>query len=555
MNAPPSPADVRRPLDRLTGVESELAIRYCPAKPGGPRVPNRMIFARLLARLGRDGPLGMPGGAMAKWGRFLPTGGAVWFEVIKNAPDAGLVEGATPECRGSRAALAASREQDRRLGEAIRAAFPPGSCGGSATLLKVDRDALERSFGGQENYEIVLPAERLEAWRHWSRAFAGAATLFWFVALAGFLTAAAVLALVWVVVWPFVRPWQTPAQRRRAARRPPGGPNETVSLGAPTWAERIVVPVLQAALLPLAAVGLPAVRRGPLADAPRLMPFLASRALLAGAGAVDRRGRFRVAAKATALRFVVGISDLPGCRGAFSAGPQFKRAMGQFMDPSLRAKLGERRQRITVNVGDSNRCEAAEYLKLGTTCLMLDLLEARPDWRPPTPRRPIAALHRFAADSTLTATVRLVGGGRATALQIQRTCLNAVRDHLQSVAAAEPAGVPEAAWDLVLRWGDALDGLEALADEPDRLFGVLDWVTKRRLLQEAGVTGDAARKLDLRYHELAPDSPFDRLEQAGLIERVLTDAERDAARRPPPDTPAAARGEAVRLGTLPPSWD
>ncbi|MFH5803857.1 proteasome accessory factor PafA2 family protein [Alienimonas sp. DA493] len=536
-------------------MESELAIRYRPARPGGPRVPNRTIFARLLDRLGRDGALGRPGGAMTKWGRYLPTGGAVWFEVLKNAPDAGLVEGATPECRGPRVALAASREQDRRLGEAIRAAFPPGSCGGTATLLKVDRDAFERSFGGQENYEVCLPAKRLTAWRRWSRAFAAAAGLFWLLALAGGLLIALLTAPVWLLAAPLAKLWQTPAQRRRAARRPPGGPNEAVALGFPDWAERILIPVTQAALLPLVAVGLPAVRRGPLADADRLMPFLGSRVILTGAGAVDRRGRFRVAAKATALRFVVGISDLPGCRGVFSAGPQFKRAMGAPVDASQWTKLGDSRQRITVNLGDSNRCEAAEYLKLGTTSLMLDLLEARPDWRPPTPRRPIAALHRFAADTTLTASVRLVGGGRATALQIQRACLNAVRDHLQSVAAADPAAVPEAAWDLVLRWGDALDGLETLADEPDRLFGVLDWVTKRRLLQEAGVRGDAARKLDLRYHELAPDSPFDRLERAGLIERTLTDAEREAARRPPPDTPAAARGEAVRLGTPPPSWD
>src|SRR5262249_46087594 len=92
------------------------------------------------------------------YGWFLANGGAVRFEripLLGLLPASGLVEGATPECRGPRQLLLYQRAQDVLLS---RAAAASGGSDGVVSLLKNNRDARGSCYGSHENYEATVAA-------------------------------------------------------------------------------------------------------------------------------------------------------------------------------------------------------------------------------------------------------------------------------------------------------------------------------------------------------------------------------------------------------------
>ncbi|MDO8563579.1 MAG: proteasome accessory factor PafA2 family protein [Nanoarchaeota archaeon] len=98
-----------------------------------------------------------------------------------------------------------------------------------------------------------------------------------------------------------------------------------------------------------------------------------------------------------------------------------------------------------------------------------------------------------------------------------------------------------------------ISSLQRFGQEPDILYGVLDWVTKRYLLKEKmkyeGLppNNDEVQSVNLEYHCLNSGSLFQDLRSMGGIEIVPTEAEiRNAVMNPPTNTRAYARGEMVR---------
>ncbi len=64
-------------------------------------------------------------------------------------PAEGLIEGATPECRGPLQVVRYQRAQDQLLSQCARLA----EVDGEFSLVKNDRDAAGNVYGAQENYE------------------------------------------------------------------------------------------------------------------------------------------------------------------------------------------------------------------------------------------------------------------------------------------------------------------------------------------------------------------------------------------------------------------
>ena len=93
------------------------------------------------------------------------------------------------------------------------------------------------------------------------------------------------------------------------------------------------------------------------------------------------------------------------------------------------------------------------------------------------------------------------------------------------------------------RWEQTLSALEV---EPSRLEGQLDWVTKLALLEayrdrdNLEWNDPKLALLDLQYHDVRPNrSLYERLVNAGTIERILTEDEILAAISNPPKTTRA----------------
>ncbi len=539
------------PLGRLLGLETEYAIRFSPAAGrSSPRPGNDVVFQALRTAIGRLVATRPGSSALGRDQVFTQNGGAFYYEFLPHSMDGGLIEGATPECRGPGQLLLYQKAQEALLASALplaRRELEERGFAGELGLVKNSRDAEGHVYGAQENYEVeVARGAALLLYR------AGLALLLPVLAVTVLLTYALVVLLLVLAVAGMVVALFVPTWRRRLLGLAEGDERRLENaLGRfhlwlvviCTWP--LVTPL--AALLELFAFR--RIRR-------RLSAFLVSRPLVAGCGSVGEGRRFGLSEKGPAICRVTRWSILPQHRPIFDSGNLMKMLCAPF-NFQLRpvGRLFRRRQRLQLGLADSNRAQTAEYLKVGTAALVLDMIEDGFLDDAPRPADPVAALHAVVADPTLRARIELRGGGAMTALEIQRFYLERARRYLRSA----PATSLEAE-EVVRRWDEVLSALEAGA--MDRLVGVLDWVTKRFVLEGAGGDASAAvlKTLDLRYHELG-DGYFARLEGAGEAEILIDEsAVERAVREPPADTPAFLRGRLIRReigGALPVtvSWD
>jgi proteasome accessory factor A len=523
-------------FQRLIGLETEYAL-HIPGRsnlgPGG----RYGLYQRLVESLKRLIPA--VEARHMKEGVFHAGGGAVWFETERPADGGGLIEGATAECRGLRQLLAQQRAQDSLLAEAAKRAFGKEKI----RLLKNDRDARGNIYGSQENYSAVFATSwRLRLWR------------------AALVTMLPLVLLTWAALWALtlgIVVYMLVAQIlylacERFFRQPDalarllfGCTLEDLGRSAPTgprWLEATLSVITRIITAPLAATLYAALWWTAFVPVRRqMLPFLLSRAVTSGTGMLDDCGRFHIADKAPAMNCLTGIGGLLADRPIFTFGHLFKTVYSESWLPSDFFSLFSSRQRLQIALGDSNMAQFAEYLRVGTTLLVLDCIEAGA--MPPTPRvrRPLKSLRTICADPTLRATVPLAGGGRCTALQLQRFYLEACRRFLDS-----QDHPPTEARQLLEHWEETLDALE---DDPQSLVGSLDWVTKQWVLEKTGrgAGWPTRKKIDLKYHELSPDGYFERLRASGVAQDLLSVEEVALARRNPPlGTPAAVRGRYIR---------
>ncbi len=200
-------------------------------------------------------------------------------------------------------------------------------------------------------------------------------------------------------------------------------------------------------------------------------------------------------------------------------------------------------RRLHVIIGDANLSEVATLLKIGTTALVLCLIEDEvAPARDLTLADPVRALHQVSVDLSLSRPLELSDGSTATALNIQWELFAAARryakDNGLDVLGSEAVGT------LVLdRWEAVLNALES---DPSTLSRQLDWVAKHEIMQAyqdrhgCSWSDDRLAALDLQYHDLRPErSLYARL---GMERLIGDDAVRDAVTRPPRSTRAWFRG-------------
>ncbi len=279
-------------------------------------------------------------------------------------------------------------------------------------------------------------------------------------------------------------------------------------------------------------------RRTPFLDIIRgLVPFFVTRQVFAGAGRVGigHDGRvqgFQLSQRADFFEVEVGLETT------------LKRPIINTRDEP-HANPDEYR-RLHVIIGDANLAEWSTYLKVGTTSLVLAMIEARALTSDLTIEDPVAELQAVSHDATLTHRVRLRDGRRLTALEVQQDFLAQARAHVARTGDQDPQ-----THDVLAKWGEVLDDL---AVDPMRCADRLDWPAKLRLLQgyrkrDGLEWGDARLALvDLQYSDIRPDKGlYQRLVARGSMQRLVTEDEVTAAMTTPPaDTRAYFRGECLR---------
>ncbi|MEA2505732.1 MAG: Pup amidohydrolase [Actinomycetota bacterium] len=267
-----------------------------------------------------------------------------------------------------------------------------------------------------------------------------------------------------------------------------------------------------------------------------LIPFFVSRQIFTGAGKVGaensaERTDYQISQRADFFEVEVGLETT------------FKRPIINTRDEPHADP--ERYRRLHVIVGDANMAELPIFLKIGTTSLLLAMIEDDFIADDMTLADPTGAMRSVSHDPACRTSFETAEGASITAIELQWEYLKLAKKYVSENESSEVS-------DRVLdEWERVLEGLER---DPMSLSADLDWVAKLSLLEayreRDGLPWDhpKLRLIDLQYHEVRRErSLYWKLIDSGKITRLVTDLEIEhAVHNPPEDTRAYFRGECLR---------
>jgi proteasome accessory factor A len=272
---------------------------------------------------------------------------------------------------------------------------------------------------------------------------------------------------------------------------------------------------------------------GRLADI--LIPFLVTRQIICGAGKVLQTPRGAVYCVSQRAEHI--------WEGVSSATTRSRPIINTRDEPHADA---ERYRRLHVIVGDSNMSETTMLLKVGSTDLVLRMVEAGIVLRDMTLDNPIRAIREVSHDMTGRSRVRLANGREMSALEIQWEYLNRAKDF------TEKNGVDPVSTRVLEMWERALTAIED--GNLDKIAREIDWVTKYQLIEryrakhDLPLSAPRVAQLDLAYHDVHRGRGlYYLLQKNGAVDRVTTDLKIFEAKSIPPQTTRAKlRGEFIR---------
>ena len=272
---------------------------------------------------------------------------------------------------------------------------------------------------------------------------------------------------------------------------------------------------------------------GRLADT--LTPFLVTRQLICGAGKVLETPRGAVYCVSQRAEYI--------WEGVSSATTRSRPIINTRDEPHADA---ERFRRLHVIVGDANMSETTTLLKVGTTDLVLRMIEAGVVLRDMTLDNPIRAIRDVSHDITGRGRVRLANGREMSALEIQYEYLNQAKDF------TDKNGLDPNSKRVLETWERTLGAIGT--GNLDKIAREIDWVTKFQLIEryrarhDLPLSAPRVAQLDLAYHDVRRGRGlYYLLQRDGAVDRVTRDLDIFQAKSVPPQTTRAKlRGEFIR---------
>jgi proteasome accessory factor PafA2 len=280
-------------------------------------------------------------------------------------------------------------------------------------------------------------------------------------------------------------------------------------------------------------------RATPFAEIVRhLTPFFVTRQVFCGAGRVgtgqDGRGHgFQISQRADFFEVEVGLETT-------LKRPIINTRDEPHADP-------EKYRRLHVIIGDANLNEVSTYLKVGTTSLVLAMIEAGYVDRDLSVEQPVSSLRAVSHDSSLKHLLTLRDGRKLTAVQLQMEYLELAKKYVQETLGSD---ADEQTADVLSRWEDVLSRLEV---DPSTCSREVDWVAKLSILdgyrdrESLEWSSPKLQLVDLQYHDVRPDKGlYNRLAARGSVELLVPEPSVvDAMTTPPADTRAYFRGRCL----------
>lgn len=199
-------------------------------------------------------------------------------------------------------------------------------------------------------------------------------------------------------------------------------------------------------------------------------------------------------------------------------------------------------RRLHVIVGDANMSEYSTFLKIGTTQIVLNMIEDGFLNENLIVEDPIKAIKDISRD--LNFKVKLENGKFLTAGEIQKIYLEKAKNYF------EKKDITATQKEVLREWEDVLNKLE---EEPMQLNRKIDWVIKKSFLEDRmrkkKISWDnpVTRELSIRYHDISREEGiFYVLQNEGLVERLIDDqAAYQFLTNPPSDSRAYFRGKSI----------
>ncbi|MEJ5996716.1 Pup--protein ligase [Corynebacterium sp. H130] len=271
----------------------------------------------------------------------------------------------------------------------------------------------------------------------------------------------------------------------------------------------------------------------------KLIPFLVTRQLIAGAGLI-----YRPFLGSASSHFGPGwcVSQRADhvWEGVSSATTRSRPMINTRDEPHADSS---QYRRLHVIVGDSNLAEPTIALKIGATELVLEMIEAGKELPDFELADDIATIREIARDTTGGTVIELKNGTTVTALDIQRAYFEAARTWYEQ---REHSAELDQVLDL---WGRMLRALET--QDFSQVDTEIDWVIKKKLIDryqdklDVPIEHPKLAQIDLMYHDIRPRRGiFPVLEAKGLIKRWVTnEAITHAMDHAPETTRAHLRGK------------
>ena len=267
-----------------------------------------------------------------------------------------------------------------------------------------------------------------------------------------------------------------------------------------------------------------------------LIPFFVTRQIYAGSGKVGAENHtdpvdYQIAQRSDFFECVMDLNTM------------VKRPIMNTRDEP-HTEL-EKYRRVHVIVGDANMAEIPTFLKVGTTAIIMEMLDAGWEFPRLTLEDPVQDIKTVSRDLTVKASLRLSNKRTTNSINIQRSYLRAAHDFYNT------RDLSPTTKEVLFLWEKILNKLE---EDPTQLARELDWVAKHQMIQTyidrkgCGWNDPRASLLDLQYHDMRPEKGlYYTLERANRIERLLQEHDVEQATvSPPPNTRAYFRGTCLK---------
>ena len=267
-----------------------------------------------------------------------------------------------------------------------------------------------------------------------------------------------------------------------------------------------------------------------------LIPFFVTRQIYAGAGKVGAENNasaadYQISQRADFFECVMDLNTM------------VKRPIINTRDEPHTDQSKYRR--LHVIVGDANMAEIPTYLKIGTTAIIMEMLDAGWEFPKVTLQDPVRDIKTVSRDLAVNASLKLTNGQSTSSIDLQRRYLQAAYDFYNT------RDLPPTTKEILVTWEQILNRLE---QDPMQLGRELDWVAKQQMIQSymdrkgCGWQDPRVALLDLQYHDMRPDKGlYYTLERGNRIERLLQDSDIETAQKNPPiNTRAFFRGTCLK---------